>query len=141
MSNKQSHFHPLLMIPTVLEITREVLDASQKQLGNMKKAKDEPYLLDDHIIHRSLNMYEEQNKDSDFFLQQCSMWKQEKLTDLQLKQVQEIENSTQMLRKVNDQLLSILNYCKDFTIDKILEKGEMELALDVLTGKIPFPKI
>ena len=58
-----------------------------------------------------------------------------------MKQVQEIENSTQMLRKVNDQLLSILNYCKDFTIDKILEKGEMELALDVLTGKIPFPKI
>jgi hypothetical protein len=42
--------------------------------------------------------------------------------------------------EINKEILEILDYCKDYTIDKIMQKDEMELALEVLTGKIPFPK-
>jgi hypothetical protein len=41
---------------------------------------------------------------------------------------------------INNQILFIVRACKDFTIDKILEKSDMELALDMLTGKSVFPR-
>jgi hypothetical protein len=55
-------------------------------------------------------------------------------------QVEELENLIQKLTKANDEILDIANFCKDHTINKILAKNDFELALDVLTGKIPFPK-
>jgi hypothetical protein len=134
-------FHHVTLIPTMLEITSGMLEAFKEQLCNMKIAKEKPQVLDDDIVNRFLELCKKQNEDAVFFLQQCNIWKQEELTELQLKQVQEIENNTHLLTDINNQLLAILDYCKDFTIDKILEKDDMELALDVLRGKIPFPKI
>ena len=141
MPNRNPTFQPPHMIPTVLEITIGTLDAAIEQLGNMEKAKERPWVLDDDIIARSLKLYKEQNEDSEFFLKQCIMWKKGYLTELQLKQVLEIESSTHSLKDINDRLVSIFEYCKSRTIDKIMEKDDMELALEVLTGKMPFPKI
>ena len=50
--------------------------------------------------------------------------------------IQEIEDSAVRLRSVNTQLLGITNKFKDFTIEKILAKDDLELALEVLTGKL-----
>jgi hypothetical protein len=45
-----------------------------------------------------------------------------------------------LLIDINNQLIEIFKYCKDFTINKILAKDDLELALDFLTGKTPFLK-
>jgi hypothetical protein len=71
---------------------------------------------------------------------QCSIWEQEQLTELQLTQVQEIENCTHSLIDINNQLIAIFEHCKDFTINKILAKDDLELAFDFLMGKTPFLK-
>ena len=140
MQNKQPNFHPISKALTILELNRGMLDSSRQQLENMQDAKDKPHVLDDKIINRSIKLYTEQNKDSDIFLQQCAIWRKGSLTEVQLYQVQEIEKTTNELTKINNDILSIINSCKDYTIDKILEKDDVELAFDVLTGKIPFPK-
>lgn len=140
MSKPQPTFQPLTMIPTVLKITDDMLVGAKEQLANMKIAKEKPHILDDNIIERSLKLYKEQNDDSALFLQQCSIWEQEQLTELQLTQVQEIENCTHLLIDINNQLIAIFEHCKDFTINKILAKDDLELAFDFLTGKTPFLK-
>lgn len=138
MEKAQPTFQPITMIPTLLKISNEMLLTSKAQLTNMKIAKDKPHILDDDIIDRSLNLYKHQNDDSAIFLQQCSIWKKEQLTELQLAQVQEIENCTHLLIDVNDQLIDICEHCKEYTINKILEKDDLELAFDFLTGKRHF---
>lgn len=140
MQKQQPNFHPITKALTILEITRGMLDSSRQQLENMQDAKDKPHVLDDELINRSIKLYTEQNEDSDIFLQQCAIWRKDNLTEVQLYQVQEIEKTTYELTKVNNEILAIVNTCKDYTIDKILEKDDVELAFDVLTGKIPFPK-
>lgn len=140
MAKPQFTFQPLTVIPTVLKITDDMLLAAKEQLANMQMAKEKPHILDDDIVERSLKLYKEQNEDSAFFLQQCSIWKQEKLTELQLTQVQEIESLTNLLIDINNQLIAIFEHCKDFTINKILAKDDLELAFDLLTGKTPFVK-
>lgn len=140
MQKQQPTFHPITKAVTILEITRDMLDSSREQLRNMKSAKDRPYVLNEELISRPIKLYTEQNEDSNIFLQQCAIWRENELTEIQLYQVQEIENVTQELIKVNSQILSIVKTCKDFTIEKILEKDDVDLASEVLAGKIPLPK-
>ena len=140
MVDKQPILQPLSMIRQILEITQGMLEESKNQLEIMKEAKEKTYVLDDEIVDRALKLYKEQNENAKIFINQCKIWKQEKLTELQVIQIQEIEYSTNLLIETNNELLSIFNYCKDRTINKIVEKDDPELALDFLTGKITLPK-
>jgi len=140
MSKPQYTFQPITMIPIVLRITDNMLIEAKEQLTNMKKVKEKPHILDDDIVARSLKLYQGQNDDSVHFLEQCNIWKQEQLSELQLTQVQKIENYTHLLIDINNQLIAIFKYCKDFTINKILAKDDLELAFDFLTGKTDFLK-
>ena len=106
----------------------------------MRQAKNKPYILDDQTIERCLKLYLKQNKDCDLFLQRCAVWKREKLTEKQIVQVQEIESIISTLVETNKKILSIANDCIDSNIDSILKKDDIELALDLLTGKDHFLK-
>ena len=137
---EKRNFQPITKALAILEITRGMLDSSRDQLETMQQVKDRPHILDDAIINRSLKLYTAQNEDSDMFLQQCATWRKQELNEVQLYQIQEIEKCTKSLIDTNNQILFIINACKDSTIDKILEKSDMELALDMLTGKSVFPR-
>ena len=132
--NKDYHFQNIEMIPLLLRTVSGTLVASKDQRDNMRMAK-KPFVLDDEIIKRSEKVYRAQIAETEFFLAQCKYWKQSELTEAQLQQIYEIETSTNKLREINAELLSILEYSKSYTIDKILKKDNMELALEVLTGK------
>lgn len=133
-------FHPTSMIPTLLKISDGSLDAAKEQLTNMQLAQHKPYMLDDDFIKRSLTLCKEQKQDSEYFFKQCNLWKKETLTDIQLTQVEQIEHFSQELDNTNAELVEILEKCKNHTIDKILEKDDLELAFDFLTGKLHLPK-
>ena len=137
---EKRNFQPITKALVILEITRGMLDSSRDQLETMQQVKDRPHILDDAIIDRSLKLYTAQNVDSDMFLQQCAIWRKQELNEVQSYQIQEIEKCTKSLIDTNNQILFIINACKDSTIDKILEKSDMELALDMLTGKSVFPR-
>jgi cystathionine beta-lyase family protein involved in aluminum resistance len=137
---EKRNFQPITKALAILEITRGMLDSSRDQLETMQQVKDRPHILDDAIIDRSLKLYTAQNEDSDMFLQQCAIWRKQELNEVQSYQIQEIEKCTKSLIDTNNQILFIINACKDSTIDKILEKSDMELALDMLTGKSVFPR-
>jgi hypothetical protein len=137
---EKRNFQPITKALVILEITRGMLDSSRDQLETMQQVKDRPHILDDAIINRSLKLYTAQNEDSDIFLQQCAIWRKQELNEVQSYQIQEIEKCTKSLIDTNNQILFIINACKDSTIDKILEKSDMELALDMLTGKSVFPR-
>jgi len=135
MEKNQFNLLPIREALTILELTRNILDDSKEQLKNMKEIKDKPYLLDDVLINRSIKLYTKQNEDSDIFLEQCRRWRKEQLTEVQLYQVQEIENIIHEFTNINNEILTIINTCKDYTIDKILKKDDMELVFDFLTEK------
>ena len=140
MQKQQPIFHPISKALSILEITHDMLESSKEQLVNMENIKDKPHVLNDELINRSIKLYTSQNKDLDIFLQQCSLWQEKELTEVQQYQVTTIEENANTLIKINNQILEIVNYCKDKTIDKILAKDDLELAIDVLSGKLTLPK-
>lgn len=140
MNTKEYHFQNTDMIPRLLAVTSETLEGSKEQLMNLSAAKEKPYVLDDEIISRSENLYKTQIEDTEFYLSQTKYWKGCRLTEEEWRKVHEIESKTAELLEVNKEILEILQYCKRYTIDKILAKDDMELVIDVLSGKIPRPK-
>ena len=140
MQKQQPTFHPVSKASSILEITHDMLESSREQLVNMEKVKDKPHVLNDELINRSIKLYTSQNVDLDIFLQQCAIWRGNELTELQQHQVTTIEENVNTLIKINNQILAIVNACKDSTIDRILAKDDLELAQGVLSGKITLPK-
>lgn len=131
MKEKQK-FHPFSMLPTILMISEGQLESSKEQLINMEAVKDKPHVLDDEIINRSLKLYNEQNEDVNAFLEQCRRWKEQSPNSRQLAQIQQVEDCNKKLLEINTQILSIIDRCKDHTINKILEKSDLELGCDLL---------
>jgi len=141
MQKQQPTFHHISKALSILEITHGMLESSKDQLVNMENIKDKPYVLNDELINRSIKLYTSQNEDLDIFLQQCVIWKNKELNELQQYQVTTIEENINSLLKINNQILAIVDACKDSTINKILAKDDLELAIDALSGKITLPKL
>jgi len=105
-------------------------------LDNFHIAKDTPYVFDYQLINRSLKLYREQNHNTTISLQQCNFWQKKPLNEIQLLQVKEIRISTKEILNTNNQILALLQNFKDKTIDALLEKDDIEFALDFFQHQI-----
>jgi len=139
VNSRKVNWQPLSMIPLFLKMVGGMLESAQEQLGNLQQAKHKPHVLDDEIIQRLLKLYPEQKEDIPYYLEQCQRWKNETTNPDQIKNIVIIENKLNELKQVNQQILSLVDYCKDRTINKILAKDDLELGLDFLTGKLDLP--
>lgn len=119
---QQPTFHSLSMISTISEIVKNMLELSEVQLINMTCVIDKPHILDDEIINRSFKLYNDQNINIELYLEQCRRWRKNDPSNTQLVEIQKIEDNSQKLRNINNQLLAIIDKCKDLTINKILAK-------------------
>jgi len=129
-STKKLTFRPIKMIPIIWVISHEMLEHTKDQLNNFIRSKDNPYMLDDQLINRSLKLHREHNHHTTKTFQQCDFWQTRTLNEIQLLQVEEIRISTTELINANNQIIVLLQYFKDNTIDKLFKKDDMELALD-----------
>jgi len=112
----------------------------QKQYNILLEARDEPHILDDYTVNRVISVYNDHLEDADIFDEQLSRWKNGKLSASQRLEVERLTRQAEKLRKVYQQILALAAELRKGTIDRILEKSDAELALDVLTGKIKLPK-
>lgn len=138
MNNKATkyNYQPISKAILFLELVSNLLENSKQQLINMNLAKTRPHVLDDEMINRSIALYSQEIEDLIMYIDQCKEWKKEELTEVHSYQVNELEKLAKESIKIDDQILSVVNECKDFTIDKILEKDDFELGLEFLLGKI-----
>jgi hypothetical protein len=137
--NPNVNWQHLDMLPVFLEITDGQLGEARIQLDNMHAAKTKPHVLDDDTVNRIIDVYTKQNSDLWVQDEQCSKWIQQNPTQSQLQKINDLKLSIAELKKANTKIIEI---CKDIsskTIDKILDKSDMEVALDFLMneGKLP----
>ena len=127
---------PLSMISMIYDLSKTMLESSQENLENFEEAQDRPHVLDDDIVERSIKLYTKQNEDIVYFISQCKEWRKENLTSKQEQQVTACESNYKELRKSNQRILFLMDDYKDRTIEKILQKDDIEMALDFLMGTI-----
>ena len=122
------------MISTYVDLSRGMLESAKEQIYNLEQVKSKPHILDDETVARIIKLHTEQNENNWVLIEQCKRWRKEQLDEEELKSVQEIEANAYELEKTNKQILDLANSFKDHTINKVLAKSDINLALAFLTG-------
>jgi len=134
------NWQPISVLPKIAYIIDGMLDEAQGQYENLLEAREKPHVLDDYTIDRVHNVYSTQLEDVSIFDRQLTRWKKGLLDSDQRQEVERLIKQNEELRKVSKQILSLAAELKKGTINRILEKSDAELALDVLSGKLKLPK-
>jgi hypothetical protein len=135
MVQEEPYWQPLSALPMIAQLIRETLNSTDEQYQTLREAEEKPYVLDDALIDRVIRLYTVQAEDVVLFEEQLTRWKKETLTPGQEQVIDQLQESLQQLRELEAKILSLAERLKEGTIDRILRKSDVELALDILSGK------
>ena len=116
-----------------------MLDSAEDNYRSLREARGRPHVLDDATVNRVVEVYTTQSDDLWLYEEQFSRWKKETLTPQQREEVERLSSQLDRLRAVVASVLSLAGELKDRTIEKVLAKDDVELAIDLLSGKMKSP--
>ena len=135
---QEPNWYSLDMLPTYLMLSKEELRESERQLKNLEACKDRPYILDDNTVNRIIKVHTEQNELMCVPIEQCLKWREQFPSKEQLSDITKTEDNLKKLNEINKQILALAESLKKGTIDSILKKSDLEIALDFLCGQRRF---
>jgi len=139
MTKATPNWQPLSALPMMAAMVSEQLADVRQQLQNLQSVQSRPHVLDDATVKRLLQVYGEQQDFLWVYDEQVMRWQREALTSEQRHQ---LEHMAQQLVELNSVLSEILAMAKAFqgkTIDSILSKSDLELAMEFLSGNLEPP--
>lgn len=135
-AKEQPTWQPISTLPFVAKHLAAGLEAAQENLQNFQRVADRPGSLDDHTVERAISVYSRQAEDLWLFHEQLARWKKLDLTAAQRNSLGEAEKNLNCLDATVKELMPLLYQLRSSTIDKILGMSDMEVALNVLSGKL-----
>lgn len=103
--------------------------------SDLQQARERPHMLDDYTVGRVIKVFTEQSNDLWLYEEQLARWKKDELTTTQRQEVERLDGQLTRLREVLTAILALAQELKGGTIESVLAKSDIELALEVLSGK------
>ena len=135
MNRKTPNWQPISALPMIASFIDGMVSDTRAQWETLQPARAKPHVLDSALVERIERAYSEQLDTSALFLEQLSRWRKGPLSAEQSNEVTRLEGQVETLRANLTNILDLAAEVKDHTIDKILEKDDLALGLDVLLGK------
>jgi hypothetical protein len=135
MNQKTPNWQPVSALPMIASLIDGMVVDTSAQWETLQPARAKPHVLDSALVKRIERVYAEQLDTSALFKEQLSRWRQGPLSSEQSNEVTRLEGQVVTLRANLTNILGLAGEVKDHTIDKILEKDDFEIGLDVLLGK------
>ena len=139
-TKRQPHWLSLDKLPLFTHLVTGMLQDTEKLLPLFHQAKEQPWGLDDATVNRTIKLYTERLDILADNQEQIERWRNGTLTTQQKQAIDKLANQTAQTKKAVTQLLAIAEEIKKNTIDRILRRDEVALAIDVLSGKLKLPK-
>jgi len=127
------------MLPMLADMLSAQVEEVDTQLKSLREAQSRPHVLDDYTVGRVLKVYGEQQDFLWVYEAQVERWQQESLNAKQRQQTAQMAQQLTQLTPKLKEILAIAADLKDETIESVLGKSDLELALDVLSGKLKPP--
>jgi|SRR5271157_2385707 len=99
------------------------------------EARPRPQVLDDYTVGRVTKVFGDQRQDVALYAEQIARWANEPLTTAQRDEVARLQGQVKKLGEVTAAILSLAQELKAGTIDRLLEKSDVEVGLEFLQGK------
>jgi len=133
-------WQPISQLPLIAWAIDGMAESAEEQLANLHEAEDQPHVLDLPTVDRVIKVYTEQQGDLWLYREQLARWGKLALTDAQRAEVTRLDERLATLGARIETLLALAAQLRPHTIESILAKSDLELGLDVLTGKIRPPR-
>ena len=126
-------WHPMDALPMIGQAIDGMLESAEDVVQSLEQAR--PHVLDDSTIGRVREVHGTQLNDLSWYAEQLARWRRASPTPAQ---AQELERLTQQLAALRRVLTASLAFAEELqagTIEKVLAKDDVELAVEYLLGK------
>jgi hypothetical protein len=134
-SNQTPNWQPISFLPQIAEMIDGMLESAQGVLDSLERARTRPHVMDDYTLGRVREVHGTQLNDLWLYEEQLSRWRKDSPTDRQRTEIERLTDQLTTLRHVFTLCLVLTDEMKDGTIDQILAKDDVELAIEFLMGK------
>jgi hypothetical protein len=93
-------------------------------------------VLDDYTVGRIRDAHITQRNDLWLYEEQLSLWQQVEPTPADSAEIKRLQQQLDQLRSVLTVCLALTEELKGSTIEKVLGKSDIEMAVDFLSGKL-----
>ena len=128
-------WQPITALPMIGSLIDEMLANAEEHYETILQAKGRPYVLDDAMVARIIQVHTVQLEDHWLFEEQLSRWAQEDLSGTQRREVERLRIQTTKLKEVLEAILAFADELKEGTIEKVMGKSDVEIAVDFLSGR------
>lgn len=139
-TKQQINWLSLDKLPLFTHLVTGLLQDTEKLLPLFHQAKEQPWVLDDATVNRTIKLYTERLDILADNQEQIERWRKGTLTIQQEQAIDKLAHQTAQTKQAVTQLLAIAEEIKKNTIDQILVRDDVALAFDVLSGKLKLPK-
>ena len=105
----------------------------------LREAKQRPHVFDDALVDRIDKVYGDALEMTGLFEQQLRRWRNSGLTVDQKRDVARLEGQVLCLRRELTTILALAAEIRQGTIDRVMDKSDLEFGLEVLLGIRPPP--
>ena len=129
------NWQPISALPTLASMIDGMLESAEDVSRNLQQAQ--PYgrhVLDDHTVGRIKQVYTTQLDDLWIYKEQVARWKQASPTPAQHKELERLTTQLETLRLVLTSTLALAEKLQEATIEKILQKSDVDVGLEFLRG-------
>jgi hypothetical protein len=135
MDNRKPRYHTISMLETIAMLIDKQYEHTDEHYNLYIQAKDKPHVLDNATVDRSIMQYEREKEYLEYYNKQLSLWRKEKLTASQDKEVTRLEKQMVENTKLVNDTLKLVKEVRKGTIDEILEMNELELMMKFFKDK------
>jgi hypothetical protein len=135
VSNQTPNWQPIGFLPQIAEMIDGMLESAQGVLDSLERARTQPHVMDDYTLGRVREVHGTQLNDLWLYQEQLSRWTAQSPNERQRREIGRLIDQLSALRQVLTLCLALVDEMKDGTIDQILAKDDVELAIEFLMGK------
>ena len=137
MSDKTTpNWQPINFLPKLAEMVDGMLEGAEEVYHSLQQAQDRPHVMDDYTIGRVREVHTTQRNDLWLYEEQLSRWQHAEPTPTESAEIKRLQQQLDQLRSVLTLCLALTEELKEGTIEKVLGKSDIEMAVDFLSGKL-----
>ena len=135
MSMQPPHWNPISRLPEIATAIDGMLEMAEEQYSTLLEVRDRTHVLDDSTVGCVIEVFTKESEALWLYEEQLRRWQAIDLTVTQRQEVERLGGQLSTLREVIASILALAEELKGGTIERVLAKSDIELALEVLLGK------
>ena len=131
------NWQPIGFLPELAPMVDGMLESAEEVYQSLQQAQTRgAHVLDDYTVGRVRDVHGTQRNDLWLYEEQLVRWGHADPTSAQRQEIDRLTHQLERLRSVLTLTLALTDELKEGTIDKIMAKSDVEIAIDVLSGKL-----